>query len=711
MERNFDDIVDKFKARAESVSNTTIKKELIQNALLYVVASMMGMNRVKIAKIDSSMVKPANFFGMVLAPSGYGKDLSLNIVELAFKKYIDVYQDRVAANFNAHHAEIPTGEMIDTPQHIIPRDYKVELRGSIEGIMRVANYFDGATIGSLNVISTEFGGELDQDNLTILTKLWQEGKNGGSTNVNEKYPPVNNVQTNILLFGSQPDFVSNKAKHDILATKIKAGLARRSIFVYVEHERSEPIANDIHVTEGELEAIADEIINTLKKLEESSASTYLITDDCKEIIDEYREMKIAEYNIKLNDIANAAKSTPDVVERLSAIIAVIEGHNSIRPRHIRKAINIVEDSLQAVQKFIEPPRHYRTMFKVLRNDLGRKKGIPDFEQEGVTFRNKAEQEYHIEQLYGLASYYGYEVEEKNHQFLMRKPKENDLRKIVVGVGIPGASKPEATIEFASHVVPFFAKDARTDHSIEKLVVSERVPCFTTCHFKIPANKEYGKRSSANAIPGQNLIAFDIDEGWSIAEATDTLAPYTYLIYTTRSHNKDKHGIVCDRFRILIPTKTTFSVDNEKHKEMLQNIAEFLEIPNYDEATRNIDRLWFTNPEGEIIENEGELLDVSAFIPDTHKRERMSQHLSRTGTIDIGDADKRYEGMLKWFIANTDEGNRNNNAYKFGTYMLYRLERQTWEEDLRYANNMLYAPLDEKEIEHVIRSVVQYGQGD
>ena len=711
MERNFDDVVALFKARAEHTSNTTIKKELIQNALLYVVSSMMGMNRVNIMKYGSSVAKPANFFGLVLAPSGYGKDLSLHVVEHAFRKYTDVYQDRVKENFEVNHAIMPNGIQLDEPQHIVPRDYKVELRGSIEGIMRVANYFDGATIGSLNVVSTEFGGELDQDNLTILTKLWQEGKNGGSTNVNEKYPPVNNVQTNILLFGSQPDFISNKAKHDILATKIKAGLARRSIFVYVEHERSEPINTEIEVSEAELEAIADGVIETLKRLEQTSGSSYLITDDCQAIIQEYRNEKIAEYNIKLNDITNAAKSTPDVVERLSAIIAVIEGDVNIRPNHVRKAIEIVENSLEAVQKFIEPPRHYRTMFKVLRNDLERKKGIPDFEQEGVTFRNKSEQEYHIEQLYGLASYYGYEIEEKNHQFIMRKPKENDLRKIVVGVGVPGASKPEATTEFASHIVPFFNRDARTDHSIEKLIVSERVPCFTTCHFKIPPSKEYGKRSSANALPGQNMIAFDIDEGWTLDEAMETLSPYTYLIYTTRSHNKDKHGVVCDRFRTLMPTKATFSVDNEKHKEMLQNIAEFLEIPNYDEATRNIDRLWFTNPEGEVIENEGELIDVGSFIPDTHKREKMSVHLNRTGTIDSADADRRYTGMLKWFIANTDEGNRNTNAYKFGTYMLYRLERATWEEDLQYANNMLYSPLDEIEMGKVIQSVLRYGQGD
>ena len=48
------------------------------------------------------------------------------------------------------------------------------------------------------------------------------------------------------------------------------------------------------------------------------------------------------------------------------------------------------------------------------------------------------------------------------------------------------------------------------------------------------------------------MIFDIDEGLNIEDAQKILNKYTYLISTTKSHNKVKKGIVCDRYRILIP---------------------------------------------------------------------------------------------------------------------------------------------------------------
>jgi len=53
---------------------------------------------------------------------------------------------------------------------------------------------------------------------------------------------------------------------------------------------------------------------------------------------------------------------------------------------------------------------------------------------------------------------------------------------------------------------------------------------------------------------QNIIIFDIDDGLSIEEAKQQFKAYEYLIATTKSHQKDKKGIICDRFRIIIPAK-------------------------------------------------------------------------------------------------------------------------------------------------------------
>ena len=64
----------------------------------------------------------------------------------------------------------------------------------------------------------------------------------------------------------------------------------------------------------------------------------------------------------------------------------------------------------------------------------------------------------------------------------------------------------------------------------------------------------GKKVSENwDNSNQNLLIFDIDDGLSINEAMNIFRDYNYLIATTKSHQVDKKGVKCDRFRVIIPS--------------------------------------------------------------------------------------------------------------------------------------------------------------
>jgi hypothetical protein len=52
---------------------------------------------------------------------------------------------------------------------------------------------------------------------------------------------------------------------------------------------------------------------------------------------------------------------------------------------------------------------------------------------------------------------------------------------------------------------------------------------------------------------QDLIILDIDNGLTIQEAKKQFKSYEYLLATTKSHQIDKKGLKCDRFRIIIPS--------------------------------------------------------------------------------------------------------------------------------------------------------------
>lgn len=66
----------------------------------------------------------------------------------------------------------------------------------------------------------------------------------------------------------------------------------------------------------------------------------------------------------------------------------------------------------------------------------------------------------------------------------------------------------------------------------------------------PCIWSHGVRKKANFRMAE-WIGLDFDEGMSLEEAKETFEPYIHVIGTTRSHQKEKGGKVCDRFRVFL----------------------------------------------------------------------------------------------------------------------------------------------------------------
>ena len=67
----------------------------------------------------------------------------------------------------------------------------------------------------------------------------------------------------------------------------------------------------------------------------------------------------------------------------------------------------------------------------------------------------------------------------------------------------------------------------------------------------PFNFKDGVKKSDNwSNENQNLLILDIDDGMTIEEAKQEFKDYKYLIATTKSHQIEKKGITCDRFRVI-----------------------------------------------------------------------------------------------------------------------------------------------------------------
>jgi hypothetical protein len=274
---------------------------------------------------------------------------------------------------------------------------------------------------------------------------------------------------------------------------------------------------------------------------------------------------------------------------------------------------------------------------------------------------------------------------KGTRYALEMLPVTDLTKMIVATNTEG--KGARGVRSKAMEIPFFGDLP----SIESLILAPEVDWFTTVYFD-------GTRNIKNAIQGQNMIAFDIDEGMTLNEAIQLLNPYVYLIYTTRNHQKDKKGRTYDRFRIIMPTKQKFYVDNEQHKKMLENIANIIGMPSYDISTRNQDRLWFPNPEGKVYASKtGELIDVTCCIPSTEKEEYVTQQVGSVDTTEVSD-DRRIQGMIRWTISNAVVGGRNNALLRLHRFVKDLTGSKTEADSITYqVNAILNEPLEETEL--------------
>ncbi len=108
----------------------------------------------------------------------------------------------------------------------------------------------------------------------------------------------------------------------------------------------------------------------------------------------------------------------------------------------------------------------------------------------------------------------------------------------------------------------------------------------------------GKRNQVNSKI-HNLICFDIDEGLELKKAIDLCSNFKSLIVTTKSHQVDKKGLICDRFRIIIPIDK--EVLKEQFKSFYINLSKYLTLDSViDKACNDSSRYFYPNANQEVF---------------------------------------------------------------------------------------------------------------
>ena len=117
----------------------------------------------------------------------------------------------------------------------------------------------------------------------------------------------------------------------------------------------------------------------------------------------------------------------------------------------------------------------------------------------------------------------------------------------------------------------------------------------------------GHRDKNNFIKSNVLFA-DFDEGQSILDFCEKYGDYAWTLCTSKSHKKEKNGIVSDRFHVFFPLSEEITDINVYETYLKKLILEM----GSDKACKDGARFFFGNKETEVISN---LHDHKSFITD------------------------------------------------------------------------------------------------
>jgi len=686
-----DEIVDYINAR----SDRTLDDHMVRTMVYWLLSVVVNKKKRTMTIGHNSML--LNYYGLVFAKSNSGKSYILNLLLKLFddKKY----ETMLVALFESRTGDLPTGDKIDTKlqRKFIKAFPPIKKDSTTQAIHKAAEAIGTAahTNGSFNIYSDEFFANASEPILDMLV----EGHDGIykapmiKGNKDEEfleYHDISQLTTNVLGLSSVAAIMKDQKKLTTFIGEMERAWFKRS-FVYF-NDAFKPEARDDQLIENPARSAELEyLLDMSREAVQECPVDITLGDEVKELFNQKRKEYInGENTSRFSGLLDIYKTC-----KLAGILACANSRTTVDIEDWNRAVQFDTISFRHSEDFcsLEHP-HIRVFAEISKHSQNEHELV----ESGIMPGAKAKRADILELVNQLAY-------KKNKRFIIAGDKirkfsvvdleVNKLDKMIIATSAKVSQKPEMEINFKSQEVPFFGSGM----SVEGLLTSN-IQSYCLNHFEATDKAPDGHRKKEYVVPGQNMIAWDIDEGMSIPEMEAILAPYQYLLYTTKSHQKEKNGIICDRFRVIIPTKTTYYVNPEEHKGLYENLARVLEIPSYDVATRNQGRLWFVNPAGKITRKDtGDLLDVRCCIPETEVSEHIIPNIEN---LDLDEQDRRIAGMQKFVLINGVGGNRNNVIFRLAKFV--KELNGNVEETVYSTNSMLLEPLAETEVRTILQNV-------
>ena len=223
-----------------------------------------------------------------------------------------------------------------------------------------------------------------------------------------------------------------------------------------------------------------------------------------------------------------------------------------------------------------------------------------------------------------------------------KPSDEDLASL--GISMPDTSNDRTrvavNISIASH------NNAKNPKGFKKKTIAwdEILDVITMGRAYSPSFFKDDHRSNSNYLGGNEVIFLDIDDGLTIAQAKDMFSDLDAIIVTTKSHQKEKNGIVCDRFRVVIRLDEPMNLSSDEYRSAMTTIFNYFGSVA-DKQTSDPARFFFSSPtDCEVYYTGGsktfqwrEVYEKAQRIAEIERQSRMSESPKQYTDTTIQDA--------------------------------------------------------------------------
>lgn len=101
-----------------------------------------------------------------------------------------------------------------------------------------------------------------------------------------------------------------------------------------------------------------------------------------------------------------------------------------------------------------------------------------------------------------------------------------------------------------------------------------------------------RRREVDSIVDTELLVLDFDDGMTLDEAIKEFKNYRCHICTSKSHQKEKNGKVCDRFRVVLHGDVRLTIKENYKRAMLALLTRY---PQADQKCKDLARIFFASP--------------------------------------------------------------------------------------------------------------------